>query len=355
MATKIYELRRRARIRLLENYTLTTPGAPNVSPQGTPGATTVAYAISALNETGESIASQVKTIATSAATLTGTNYNQITWTAVRGATSYNVWRTDAPTSPATTGLIGNVTAVSFDDTGVAGDGTEPPDVNTSGLESPFWDDDDLTRLIIDGAKDLWKAIIELGRNHFMVIDITTMSFETGDDELTGVPVNLHRVLRIEPRDITETGTNRAMTFRPKPYQSEAFERKRAIGTQSPSFGQSEFFYDIINPGSPVDAPTIVVAPRTNSQILLRVSYVKTLDALTEESDNPIPGESDNALIAWCVAYARANERDDRMPDPAWLSIYATDKQGLLTTLSPRQAQESEVVEDIFGASWGTLD
>jgi hypothetical protein len=48
-----------------------------------------------------------------------------------------------------------------------------------------------------------------------------------------------------------------------------------------------------------------------------------------------------------VAWARAKEREDRSPDPAWFATYSTDKQSLLTALTPRQEQEEEVVEGLF--------
>ncbi len=49
----------------------------------------------------------------------------------------------------------------------------------------------------------------------------------------------------------------------------------------------------------------------------------------------------------CVAWARAKQSSDGTPDAGWLAIYSTDKQGLLTALTPRQEQEEEVVEGMF--------
>ncbi len=44
---------------------------------------------------------------------------------------------------------------------------------------------------------------------------------------------------------------------------------------------------------------------------------------------------------------------NRVPDPGWLAVYATEKQGLLVALTPRQEQEEETVvgmfEDMSGA------
>lgn len=350
MPTTFAELRRRARIRLLEPYVLHVPGAPLVSPQGTPATTDYSYAVVARNATGTSKGSASGVTSTGAATLNGTNYNQLTWTAVPGAESYDIYRVASDGLPSSLGLIGNTTDVSFDDTGLDGDASALPTVNTSGVESPFWTEDDLHTILCDGARDLWRAIIDLHRNHFAVIDTTNMSYAADATEITGVPDDCFRILSIEPRDLTDSGSFRNTVFRPRPMQSAAFQAKRAQSTASYP-GISEFLYDLINAGSPVDAPSIVVAPRTSSAIPLRVNYVRTLGTLLETDSNPIPGESDNALVAWCVAYARSSERDDRMPDPAWLAIYATDKQGLLTALTPRQEQEPEVIEDLFGGAW----
>ena len=73
--------------------------------------------------------------------------------------------------------------------------------------------------------------------------------------------------------------------------------------------------------------------------------------MTSASNNPIPGESDNAVVAWTVAYARAKEREDRSPDPNWLAVYATEKQHLLQSLGLRQLQEPEFADAMFMSYW----
>jgi hypothetical protein len=75
--------------------------------------------------------------------------------------------------------------------------------------------------------------------------------------------------------------------------------------------------------------------------------------VTSSGNNPIPGESDQALIAYIVAFARAKEREDRSPDPNWIAVYANEKQSILTRLTPRQSQEPDVVEALWG-EWGNL-
>jgi len=168
--------------------------------------------------------------------------------------------------------------------------------------------------------------------------------------LTGVPADCFRVLMIEPRDLSSANSNRYLYFKPKQYHSVDFQSAR--GQSAVITNQTNVvYYDILNAGSPVAAPSIVIAPTLTGTVLLRLVYTHILPALVESSNNPIPGESDNALVSWGVAWARAKEREDRMPDPAWLATYATDKQSLLTALTPRQEQEEEVAEGLFDGFW----
>ena len=118
----------------MTNVQLPTPAAPSVSRVGTSGTSTYGYRVSALDGTGETLASTETTITNGNATLSVTNYNSITWTAVPGAVQYRVYRTTTNGTPATTGLIatttgGNVT--SLNDTGLAAT-TAVPTANTTG-------------------------------------------------------------------------------------------------------------------------------------------------------------------------------------------------------------------------------
>lgn len=351
MATPLSTIRQTVRARLLETLALTTPGSPLVSVQGTPGTTTISYKIVAKNSTGTSDASQAKTVTTASDTLSVTNFNRLTWQAVPGEDDgYDVYRTATDgASPSTTGLIGSVATgvTTFDDTGSIGDSNTAPTVNTSGIDSPFWTEQELLDILIAGCKDLWRAIVDLHQGHFTTIDVTNVSAAANATSLTGVPADCFRVLMIEPRDVTDVNADANVYFKPKQYHSAAFQTARSLSGSFSSNDDTTILYDILNAGSPVAAPSIVIAPALSGTLLLRLVYVHTLATLTESSDNPIPGESDNALIAWGVAHARAKEREDRMPDPAWISVYATDKQSLLTVLTPRQEQEEEVVEGLF--------
>lgn len=345
MATATSSLITSARRHLKEIYNLVTPGSPLVSPQGTTGATTYTYLIVANNDEGSSEASAVGTTATGNASLSVSNFNRLTWTAVPYATTYDIYRTVGGGS---TGAIAQTTSLTADDTGLAGDSTTAPTVNTSGVANAFWTDSELLDLATKGYTDLWAAIIDLNEDHFQTIDTSTMTLVANATTITGTPTNLFRVRLIEPADTTSSGTSRDIVFSPRDYNHPDFVYARSQSAFAPA-GDNVIFYVVTGAGSPVAAPTIVVAPKISATMSLRVAYVPILgvSSFTVSTSNPIPGESDNAVIAWIVAFARAKEREDRSPDPNWLSVYATEKQSLLTRMTPRQTQEPEYVEGTF--------
>lgn len=100
----------------ITTYTaLSTPGVPTVTPTGTSGSTSYSYRISAFNAVGETLAGTAGTTATGNATLTTTNYNALSWSAVSSAVGYNIWGRKS------TGLgetyLATVYTNSFNDTG----------------------------------------------------------------------------------------------------------------------------------------------------------------------------------------------------------------------------------------------
>jgi hypothetical protein len=113
---------------------LATPATPVITNGGTPGVVTYGYKVTALlaDGTTSTAASVEGTTTTGNATLSATNYNIITITAVAGATSYNIYRT---TGGATQGLIGNSTGVVFNDTGLTASGAAP---TVNGTGSLLW-------------------------------------------------------------------------------------------------------------------------------------------------------------------------------------------------------------------------
>jgi hypothetical protein len=101
---------------------MTTPTAPTVTPTGAAGAIAYSYQVVAVGPNGDSIPSTAGTTSTGNATLSPTNYNQITWTANTGAfLGYKVIRSASAGTPSTTGLIATLGpgTTSFSDTGLA--------------------------------------------------------------------------------------------------------------------------------------------------------------------------------------------------------------------------------------------
>lgn len=114
---------------------LSTASAPTVTPTGGT-ASTWAYKIVARASNGTAAASSAGQTTAGVTTLTGSAYNTITWAAVSGASSYDIYRTTSATAPTSTGYIGNVlatAALSFIDTGITADGSTAPTVNTTGV------------------------------------------------------------------------------------------------------------------------------------------------------------------------------------------------------------------------------
>ena len=96
---------------------LTLANAPTglaVATAGTAGSTTYGYRVSAVLASGETSACATVTITTGNATLTGTNKNNLTWNAVTGAATYNVY---GRTAFGETLLKTGVSTTSYSDTG----------------------------------------------------------------------------------------------------------------------------------------------------------------------------------------------------------------------------------------------
>jgi len=110
---------------------LATPAAPSVLVTGG-AAGTQTYAVTALIGAGSTPASPTGTSGgVGPTTLDATHFNSLSWLAVPGAVSYNVYRV---TGGATQGLIANVQAsapLTLVDNGLVADGTTAPSLDTS--------------------------------------------------------------------------------------------------------------------------------------------------------------------------------------------------------------------------------
>ena len=219
----------------------------------------------------------------------------------------------------------------------------------------FWTDAELVSIMNLGVVDLWGAILDLHQDHYFKINQTDVVLKANESYVSGIPDDCFRILLIEPRDTTVNGAGHAVLFYPKKYKDVDFIVARTQAAQNPSsMPARQIYYDIVGQGAPTAPPQIVTAPLINADLPLRLVYCPTISIANTTDDNPVPGGSDNALKCWTLAYARAKETDERTPDAGWLSIYATEKQLILTRLTPRQEQEPEVVEDLFqgfGSVW----
>jgi hypothetical protein len=213
-------------------------------------------------------------------------------------------------------------------------------------ESPdYWSDAVLVAHINNGIKDLWRRMNELFKNYFVVIDITHVTLAANSSQLAGVPSDCYKVVAIEPRVVGSNNPNRGLIFKPKDYNDPAFVQARALDPRDPT--NCVVYYTLMQQGAPVAAPIILTAPQLTSAVNLKLVYNQTLPVVDIDDDNPIPGESDMALEAWCLAHARAKERADNSPDPKWLDVYDEEKKDLIENLTPRQIQEPSIVVGMF--------
>jgi hypothetical protein len=217
----------------------------------------------------------------------------------------------------------------------------------------FWSDDELVAIMNLGAQDLWANILDLHQDHYIKIDESHAVLRAGETEISGVPEDCFRIQLIEPRDTSVDTAGHATLFLPKKYNHPDFIMARTRTAQDQD-GQRTVFFQVSGVGPPIEAPHILTAPKLTADLLLRICYNPALPLFTSGDGNPVPGMSDNALKAWTIAYARAKESEDRIPDAGWLTVYGAEKQSILVRLTPRQEQEPDVVEDVFqgfGSIW----
>jgi len=216
----------------------------------------------------------------------------------------------------------------------------------------FWSDDELLAHVVTGCRDLWRALVDLHQDHFVKID-TTVVLPTTSDTLTNVPADLFRILFLQPLEPNASG-QRPIRFRRASLTSVDFTSAQLRSPIDVTGDAGIFYYAIVNAGSPVTRPEIYVAPQASGELALRLVYVPTLPgSLSVDSINPIPGESDQALMAWCAAYALGKQADGTFaPDTTWLSIYATEKDAIKIVSEPRDASTPSIVRGVFDDTIG---
>jgi hypothetical protein len=205
----------------------------------------------------------------------------------------------------------------------------------------YWTDAELLIHLNLGIKDLWRAISDNFQDYFFAVS-EAVTFAANATTLSNVPANVAKVASIEPVD---QEAYPSMKFFPRAFNSADAQTARAQAASDPS-QLGPVFYSLTGAGAPVGAPTIYAAPKTSATVSLRMSYTPTTPTIVAADANPVPGESDDALIAWVIAHGLAREREDRKPDPDWIAKYSTEKQNILTFLSPRQNDEPDVAEGV---------
>lgn len=208
----------------------------------------------------------------------------------------------------------------------------------------FWNDQELLDHLNNGARDLWRMIVDLYEHHFLTITDAPY-INSGETVIYGLPENIHRIVLIEPRVVGTGTSNPGLIFKPLSYTDPRFLNARGCAAVEPR--ETVVYYTPYGEGGPVNDPVIKIAPAFTSAVNLTVAYNHNLSPFDEDDRNPIPGEADNALVAWAIAFARAKEREDNRPDPGWLAVYNTEKTNLKQQLAPRQSQEPQFVYGMF--------
>lgn len=219
----------------------------------------------------------------------------------------------------------------------------------SGAVAPdkFWADDELLAHTVAGCKDLWRAVVDLHQDHFVRIN-TSVVLPADADALVGVPPDLFRILFLQAR-VTNDGATRPLRFRRASLTSIDFTAAMMRASIDPNGAGGLVYYALVNAGSPVMTPEIHTAPQVGGDVPIRLVYVPTLPTLTAESINPIPGESDHALMAWTAAYALGKQNPDGTltPDTTWLQVYGTEKESIKVVVEPRDASSPSIVRGVF--------
>ncbi len=218
------------------------------------------------------------------------------------------------------------------------------DRNTGGDFS--WVEDELLEHLDLGIRELWREIKELEDDYFHTVDSTNVTLAASTATLTGLPADIDTIHGITSRT---PSTPPGFLFTPSRYKSVEFQRALTQSAIDPT-GQT-FYYAFAGAGGPVAAPTCHVAPMSTSAINLRVIYTPTLAATAITGNNPIPGESDAALVSWTLAWALAKTTKEKTPSAGYMQMFGDSRDKLLVSLTSRQIDEPRYVEALFQDEW----
>lgn len=200
-------------------------------------------------------------------------------------------------------------------------------------EDAEWTQDELMDLMNLAFRDLWRDILDLGEDYFQTVDASNVSQASSATTISGVPADVHRILQIEPRDLSAIA---GLKYEPRPFAAPDILVQRALASAAPS--AKTHYFVVHGSAAPSAAPTIQVSPKVSSNILLTMVYIATLATKVSTDTNPIPGESDQAVVAFTMAYALCKKSPDRQPDPKWIRTFELEKERLLDSLEDRVRQ-----------------
>jgi len=148
---------------------ISVPAQPTVTVYGTPETTTYTYKVTATTANGETTASTTRQITNGNDALDGTDYNEISWSTVTGATGYNIYRqVGAGLWYKTTG----VTSPYNDQTTTWATQTSSPGSNTARTDT---NTNTLTWNAVEGATSyrLYRGTTSGGENVYYYVDPAT--------------------------------------------------------------------------------------------------------------------------------------------------------------------------------------
>lgn len=209
----------------------------------------------------------------------------------------------------------------------------------------FWKDAELLAHVNAGIKDLARSLNTQYQNFFFETN-TNVRYVANAETLVDVPNSVSTVLGLE---LADANAYPNIEFVYKDFNDRLFRNARAMSPIDPTTA-GQIFFCFTGAGAPVAAPKVYIAPRLDTALTLRMTFIPTLGRLTVDSNNPVPGESDHALVCWGTAHARAKIREEQTPDPEWLALYATEKTNILVAVTPRQEVTDQVAESPFGDS-----
>jgi hypothetical protein len=211
----------------------------------------------------------------------------------------------------------------------------------------FWTNTELLALLNEGIRDLWRRTKDLYQDYHYTVDSTNVSLPANSTTLTGVPADVAIVVGLEPRDLT---AHRNLRFEPRRYMDAAMQSARASASNDPARGGTIYFA-ITGAGGPISAPVIYAAPLVTADVPLALTYIPTIPTIPGTSANPIPGESDRALINYVLAHTINKDKDNAQPDPTWMAAYEMEVTKIIVALSPRQEASEQVAEAFFEPYW----